>query len=92
MKDWRIEENRGKPIPWEDEIFDTKRLEGVVKHGRIYLDRKGLFDKPQKCPIQLPIPKTPPEVKEFIEAIEWLFTKEGYDISKHLEYKKFKKK
>lgn len=92
MEDWRIEENRDKPIPWEDEIFDTKRLKGVVKNGKIYLDRKGLYDKPQKCPIQLLIPKTPPEVKELVEAIEWLFTKEGYDVSKHLDFKNFKKR
>jgi hypothetical protein len=92
MKDWRIEENRDKPIPWEDEIFDTKRLRGVVKHGRIYLDRKGLYDKPQKCPIQLPIPKAPPEVKELVEAIEWLFSKEGYDASKKFDFDKWKKR
>lgn len=78
--------------PGEDEKFSTKRLMGVVKNGRIYLDRKGLFNKPQDCPLQLPIPKTPNEIKEFIEAIEWLFTNEAYEASRHLEFKKWKRK
>lgn len=76
--------------PGEDEKFSTKRLMGVVKNGRIYLDRKGIFNKPQHCPLQLPIPKTPNEIKEFIEAIEWLFTREAYEASRHLEFKKWK--
>jgi hypothetical protein len=54
----------------EDEKFSTKRLMGVVKQGRIYLDRKGLFDKPQKCPTDVPIPHTPDDVKFFLESIE----------------------
>ena len=92
MDEWRIKENIGKPIPWEDEIFETKRLKGVVKNGRIYLDMKSLYDKPQKCPLQIPIPKTPDEIKAFIEDIEWLFTKEATNISRHLEFKKFHKR
>ena len=78
--------------PGEDEKFATKRLKGVVKSGRIYLDRKSLFDKPQKCPINIPIPQTADDIKYFIESIEWLFTKEGYDASKKFEFEKWKRK
>ncbi len=87
IEDYRIPENIGKPIPAEDEIFSTKRLRGVVKNDRIYLDRKGLYDKPQKCPISIPIPQTPDEIKYFIESLEWLFSKEGYISSKKYESK-----
>lgn len=79
-------------LPGEDEKFSTKRLKGVVKNGRIYLDRKGLFDKPQKCPINIPIPQTPDDIKYFIESIEWLFTKEGYNASKKFDMEKWRKK
>lgn len=78
--------------PGEDEKFSTKRLRGVVKNGRIYLDRKGLFDKPQKCPINIPIPQTPDEIKFFIESVEWLFSKEGYIASKTFDFDKWRKK
>lgn len=78
--------------PGEDEKFSTKRLKGVVKNGRIYLDRKGLFDKPQKCPINIPIPQTPDDIKYFIESIEWLFTKGGYIASKKFDMEKWRKK
>jgi len=76
----------------EDEKFVTKRLKGVVKNGRIYLDRKSLFDKPQKCPINIPIPQTPDEIKYFIESIEWLFTREGYIASKKYDMKKWRRR
>lgn len=76
----------------EDEIFSTKRLRGVVKHGRIYLDRKGLYDKPQKCPIDIPIPQTPDEIKYFLESLEWLFSKEGYKASKGYNTEKRRRK
>jgi len=78
--------------PGEDEKFATKRLKGVVKNGRIYLDRKSLFDKPQKCPINIPIPQTPDEIKYFLESIEWLFTREGYIASRKLETEKWRRK
>lgn len=78
--------------PGEDEKFITKRLMGVVKNGRIYLDRKNLFDKPQRCPINIPIPQTPDDIKYFIESIEWLFTTEGYIASKKFEFEKWRKK
>lgn len=77
--------------PGEDEKFSTKRLVGVVKEGRIYLDRKGLFDKPQKCPIACPIPKTPDEIKRFIEDLEWLFSKEGYSASRRYDTEKWRR-
>lgn len=78
--------------PGEDEKFVTKRLKGVVKNGRIYLDRKSLFDKPQKCPINIPIPQTPDEIKYFIESVEWLFTREGYIASKKYEMEKWRRR
>jgi len=78
--------------PKEDEKFVTKRLMGVVKNGRIYLDRKGLFDKSSWCPINIPIPKTPDEIKYFIESLEWLFSREGYEASKKYEHEKWRKK
>ncbi len=77
--------------PGEDEKFTTERLKGVVKNGRIYLDRKGLFDKPQKCPINIPIPKTPDEIKYFLESIEWLFSREGYIASRKFETEKWRR-
>lgn len=92
MKSYRIPENIGKPIPWEDEIFETKRLKGVVKNGRIFLDRKGLYDKPQKCPINIPIPKTPDEIKYFLDSIEWLFSREGFSASKYYQSEKWRRK
>ena len=76
----------------EDEKFSTKRLRGVVKHGRIYLDRRGLFDKPQKCPINIPIPRTPDEIKYFLESLEWLNSRAGYSASKKLETEKWRRK
>lgn len=89
--EFRLKKNIGKPYPQEDEKFSTKRLRGVVKHGNIYLDRKGLFNKPQDCPVSLKIPQTPIEIKDFIESIEWLFTKEGFNSSKYCEISKRRK-
>lgn len=96
MKEDANEREYGNSIvvnhPGEDEKFLTKRLMGVVKNGRIYLDRKGLFDKPQKCPIDIPIPQTPDEIKFFIESLEWLFSKEGYNASKKFDTEKWRNK
>jgi len=66
----------------DDEIFTTSRLRGVVKNDKIYLDRKGLYDKPQNCPVSVMIPKTPDEIKYFIECLEWLFSRAGHVASR----------
>ena len=73
----------------EFEIFDTKTFTGAVHNGKICIDTKLLFNKPKSCPIQLPYPKTPDEIKQFIEAIEWLSTDEAQFISKHILQDKF---
>lgn len=68
----------------------TKKLRGFIAKGKIVIDRKGLYDKPPKCPINIPIPKTQEDLKFLIESIEWLLSKEGYNASKHYEFEKWR--
>ena len=84
-----IKEKGYSEHPKDGEKFITKRLMGAVRDGRIHLDRKSLFNKIHDCPIQLPMPKTPEEMKYFLESIEWLFSKEGEEVSRH--FGKFRK-
>ena len=53
----------------------------------IDIDRVGLYDKPSKCPIRVPFPKTIKEFDILMKKIEWLKTKEGYEASKNYDTK-----
>lgn len=53
---------------------------------QICLDRADCYDKPQKCPITLPLPATPAQLAFLKEKIDWLKTPDGYKASDEYEY------
>lgn len=53
------------------------------REWRIFVDRKGLFDKYSKCPIQLIFPKNNKQLDYLLDKLAWLETKEGYLVSLH---------
>lgn len=55
-------------------------------NGMVVLENEGCFDKLRKCPIQLPLPKNKNQVKEIIDEMIFLGSKEGYKMSSENEY------
>lgn len=65
-----------------------RKIEGYITKEKCIFDRVGLYDKPAKCPINLPLPKNKKQIDFVIESLKWLLTPEGerascyYDTNK----------
>ena len=71
-------------------LFKDEKLETWIYFKgdklMIAIDRKDLWDKIWKCPINVQMPKTEKELDMLIKKIKWLRTDDGWDASQHYEF------